>query len=102
MIETLSGTSAGSPTELMTMNFPRRSIFASMEIFIGGSNGTSPSPCHSPISGWNCFIVGLLSLLHLSDSARECSKRQRVAPNGSAVATPKAADGGITERFHGG
>src|SRR2546427_2395708 len=60
MIETLSGTSAGSPTELKTMNSPRRSIFACMEILIGGSIGTSPSPCHSPISGWNSFIVGLL------------------------------------------
>lgn len=30
----LSGTSAGSPTELKTMNLPRPSIFASTEIFI--------------------------------------------------------------------
>src|ERR1700730_13972818 len=60
MIETLSGTSAGSPTELMTMNLPRRSIFCSTEIFIGGSIGTSPSPCHSPISGSNSFIICLL------------------------------------------
>src|SRR6266545_8309070 len=61
MIETLSGTSAGSATELKMMNSPRRSIFASSEIFIGGSIGNSPSPCHSPISGSNCFIVSLLS-----------------------------------------
>src|SRR5712691_577866 len=60
MIETLSGISAGWLTELITMNSPRRSIFASTEIFIGGSIGTSPSPCHSPISGWKSFIVGLL------------------------------------------
>src|SRR6266540_868625 len=60
MIETLSGISAGSPTERKTMNSPRRSIFASSEIFIGGSTGISPSPCHSPISGSNSFIVGLL------------------------------------------
>jgi hypothetical protein len=31
MIETLSGTSAGSATELKTMSSPRRSIFASPE-----------------------------------------------------------------------
>src|SRR5437879_5009304 len=60
MIETLSGISAGSPTELMTMNSPSRSTLASTEIFTGGSIGTSPSPCHSPISGWNSFILGLL------------------------------------------
>jgi hypothetical protein len=63
MIEMLSGTSAGWPTELKTMNSPRRSIFASIEIFIGGFIATSPSPCHSPISGWKSFIVGLLTIL---------------------------------------
>jgi len=59
MIETLSGRSAGSPIELKTMNSPRRAIFASSDIFIGGSIGNSPSPCHSPISGSNFFMVGL-------------------------------------------
>jgi hypothetical protein len=59
MIETLSGTSAGSPTERRTMNSPRRSTVASTEIFIGGSIGISPSPCHSPISGSKSFIGGL-------------------------------------------
>ena len=56
MIEMLSGISAGSLTELKTMNLPRRSIFVSAESFIGGSIGTSPSLCHSPISGSNSFI----------------------------------------------
>src|SRR5438067_9310935 len=60
MIEMLSGTSAGWPTDLKTMNLPRRSIFASWEIFNGGSIGISPSPCHSPIRRSNSFIAGLL------------------------------------------
>src|SRR5687768_5908696 len=62
MIEMLSGTSAGSPTVLRTMNSPRRSIFASTEILIGGSRGISPSPRHSPINGSNCLTVGCAML----------------------------------------
>ena len=59
MIEMLSGTPPGLATALKTINSPRRSIFASSEICIGGSIGISPSPCHSPISGSNSFIIGL-------------------------------------------
>src|SRR5438552_11128155 len=77
MIETLSGISAGSPTVLMTMNSPRRSIFASTEIFIGGSIGTSPSPCHSPISGSNSFIVGLLFRFALNIAVHEFEHKQQ-------------------------
>ena len=50
------------------MNSPRRSTFASTEIFIGGSIGISPSPCHSPISGSNSFIVGLLARLFVGST----------------------------------
>jgi hypothetical protein len=42
MMDTLSGISAGSLTDLKTMNSPRPSIFVSVEIFIGGSMGNSP------------------------------------------------------------
>ena len=41
MIAMLSGTSAGSPTELRTMNAPRRSIVTSWKILIGGSTLTA-------------------------------------------------------------
>ena len=77
MIETLSGTSAGSPTELMTMNFPRRSIFSTTEILIGGSSGTSPSPCHSPISGSNSFIALIRSALSLQGFGSMACQCQR-------------------------
>src|SRR6185295_11019228 len=60
MIETLSGTSAGRPTERKTMNAPSGSTVASTEIAIGGSIGIVPSPCQRPISGSNCFIGTLL------------------------------------------
>src|SRR5687767_13139217 len=62
MIAMVSGISAGSPSDLMTMNLPRRSILASTVTFIGGSAGISPRPCHSPISGSNSFIAAHASL----------------------------------------
>src|SRR6266852_6553127 len=73
MIETLTGTSAGSATVLKTMNLPKRSIFASSEIFIGGFAGISPSACHSPISRSNFFIVRLLSARTAISAAPEMS-----------------------------
>jgi tetratricopeptide (TPR) repeat protein len=38
------------------MNLPRRSIFASTEIFIGGFIGTSPSPCHYVLDGRHAAV----------------------------------------------
>jgi hypothetical protein len=49
------GHSRGLALERKTANSPRRSIFASWESFIGGSDGISPSPCHSPMSGSSSF-----------------------------------------------
>ena len=59
MIDSVLGTSAGSPTELKTMNAPRRSTFASEIRCIGGSDGRTPSPCHWPRSGSNTLIGGM-------------------------------------------
>src|SRR6267143_3065972 len=96
MIETLSGTSAGSPTELITMNSPRRSIFTSTEIFIGGSNGTAPSPCHSPISGWKSFIVGLL----FPGSRSNNTTRTEARTHRSQTAAVGGALDNDTDEFH--